>query len=230
MALTRVVAITGCDSGLGWALAARSAREGLVTVAGMYHGTQTDAAEALKKMRAYPCHLDVTDTDSIKKFKTFVNALIKKHPDYTLYAVVNNAGIMTIGDYEWQTGSMIENTINTNLLGAMRVVSAFLPDLRKAALKDRTRPRIINVASHCALQPLPGFAAYSTSKAGLLALTKSLRFECHPHGLAAVNFLPGGFFGSSKIMTQQISHGMEMLKHLDDEQKAFYGKAISGIE
>lgn len=40
---------------------------------------------------------------------------------------------MTIGDYEWQTTKIIENTINVNLLGAMRIVSAFLPELRKSA-------------------------------------------------------------------------------------------------
>lgn len=51
-----------------------------------------------------------------------------------LHAVVNNAGIMTIGDYEWQTQSIIENTINVNLLGAMRVASAFLPELRRNAI------------------------------------------------------------------------------------------------
>lgn len=41
---------------------------------------------------------------------------------------------MTIGDYEWQTPSIIENTINVNLLGAMRVASEFLPDLRRNAV------------------------------------------------------------------------------------------------
>lgn len=37
MSWTKVVAITGCDSGLGWAIAARTAREGLVTVAGTFY-------------------------------------------------------------------------------------------------------------------------------------------------------------------------------------------------
>lgn len=52
-----------------------------------------------------------------------------------LHAVVNNAGVMTIGNFEWQTPSMIADTININLLGAMRVTSAFLPSLRKSALE-----------------------------------------------------------------------------------------------
>lgn len=54
-------------------------------------------------------------------------------------------------------------------------------------------PRIINVASHCGLQPLPGFAAYSASKAGVLALTKALRLEHRRHGLGVVAFVPGNY-------------------------------------
>ncbi|KAI8436016.1 hypothetical protein MSG28_004148, partial [Choristoneura fumiferana] len=46
------------------------------------------------------CGQDVSDADRI----------------IGLHAVVNNAGVMTIGDYEWQTPSMIENTVNVNLL------------------------------------------------------------------------------------------------------------------
>ncbi|CAG9093714.1 unnamed protein product [Plutella xylostella] len=136
MAVTRVVAITGCDSGLGWALAARAAREGLITVAGMYDGTETNAAKALKALSAHPFELDVTRPESVVGFRDYVQRLLKDHPNYRLYAVVNNAGIMTIGDYEWQSTEMIERVVNTNLLGTMRVISQFLPDLRVSALED----------------------------------------------------------------------------------------------
>lgn len=54
-----------------------------------------------------------------------------------LYAVVNNAGVMTIGDYEWNTPDIIQNTVEVNLLGTMRVISDFLPDLRRNAKEVR---------------------------------------------------------------------------------------------
>lgn len=85
MSGTRVVAITGCDSGLGWAIAARSAREGLVTVAGMLQGTDTQAARALKKLCAHPCPLDVTDQKSVTAFKHYVDQLLRDNPDYSMY-------------------------------------------------------------------------------------------------------------------------------------------------
>lgn len=83
MSLTRVVAITGCDSGLGWAIAARSAREGLVTVAGMYKGTDTEAAESLRRLCAHPYPLDVTNAQSITGFRDYVNCLLKDNPNYS---------------------------------------------------------------------------------------------------------------------------------------------------
>ncbi|KAL0893114.1 hypothetical protein ABMA27_014748 [Loxostege sticticalis] len=219
MSGTRVVAITGCDSGLGWAIAARSAREGLVT-----------AAQALKKLCAHPCPLDVTDQKSVTAFKHYVDQLLRDNPDYKLHAIVNNAGVMTIGDYEWQRPSMIEATINVNLLGAMRVVSTFLPDLRRTALQFQgTKPRVINIASHCGLQPLAGFGAYSASKAGLLAWTTALRLELAPHGLAALAFVPGGFVASSNLLSKQVNYGSSMLENLDEEQKSYYGKRITAL-
>lgn len=83
MSIIRVVAITGCDSGLGWAIAARSAREGLVTIAGMFKGTDTKAAEALRKLCAHPYSLDVTNPKSIAAFRDYVDCLLKDNPKYS---------------------------------------------------------------------------------------------------------------------------------------------------
>lgn len=67
-----------------------------------------------------------------------------------LHTVVNNAGVMTIGDYEWQTPSMIENTVNVNLLGPMRVISTLLPLLRISVIEvslstNGTRYQNVNI-------------------------------------------------------------------------------------
>ncbi|XP_050346469.1 retinol dehydrogenase 7 [Nymphalis io] len=225
MSWTKVVAITGCDSGLGWALAARMARDGIITVPGMYNGTATEASHALKNLSAHPFKLDVTDSESVNEFSEYVKSIVKKNSNYKLYAVINNAGVMTIGDYEWHTPQIIENTINVNLLGAMTVVSAFLPDLRKSA-QSGVKPRIINVASHCGLHPLPGFGTYSASKAGVLAWTKALHMECVHDNIKALAFIPGGFVGSSNLLKNQLLNGNAMLEYMNEEQKALYGKKI----
>ncbi|XP_023941391.2 D-beta-hydroxybutyrate dehydrogenase, mitochondrial isoform X2 [Bicyclus anynana] len=229
MSWTKVVAITGCDSGLGWAMAARAAREGFVTIAGMYNGSDTEAAEALKSLCVHPYKLDVTDSTSVTEFGDYVKNILTDNPHYKLYAVINNAGVMTIANYEWHTPQIIENTINVNLLGAMRVVSSFLPELRKSGTYNDFKPRIINVASHCGLQPLPGFGPYCASKAGLLAWTRALHLEHFRDGLSAVAFVPGGFIGSSNLTTNQVANGDKMLKHLTEEQKSVYEKRLKTL-
>ncbi|CAH2106346.1 unnamed protein product [Euphydryas editha] len=228
MSWTKVVAITGCDSGLGWAIAARAAREGLVTVAGMYEGTDTEASQALKNLCAHPFKLDVTDSKSVIEFRDYVKSIVENNPNNKLYAVINNAGVMTIGDYEWQTPQIIENTININLLGPMRVVSAFLPDLRISA-HSGVRPRIINVASHCGLQPLPGFGPYSASKAGLLAWTRALHLEHVENDLKVVAFIPGGFVQCSNLLRSQYLNGTAMLEVMSQEQKVLHEKRIKNL-
>lgn len=83
--LRKVVVITGCDSGLGWAVAARSAREGLVTVAGMYEGTESRAAKALNGFCAHTHGLDVTKPESVAEFKNYIDTLVKDNPGYSKY-------------------------------------------------------------------------------------------------------------------------------------------------
>lgn len=60
--------------------------------------------------------------------------------------LVNNAGVMCFGEFEWQTNAIIENQININLFGTMNFTRSFLPLARKY------KTRIINVTSHCALE------------------------------------------------------------------------------
>lgn len=63
-----------------------------------------------------------------------------------LTAVVNNAGVMCFGEFEWQTDSQIDYQIEVNLLGTMKFTKRLAPLVRKH------KARIINVTSHCALE------------------------------------------------------------------------------
>lgn len=60
--------------------------------------------------------------------------------------LVNNAGVMCFGEFEWQTNAIIEHQINVNLFGTINFTRSFLPLARKH------KTRIINVTSHCALE------------------------------------------------------------------------------
>lgn len=67
---------------------------------------------------------------------------------------VNNCGVMVFGESEWFTNNLIEYQINVNLGGTIKLTKKFLPLIR------RSKARVINVTSHCALRALPGLSVY----------------------------------------------------------------------
>lgn len=102
-----------------------------------------------------------------------------------MHALVNNAGVMIIGEFEWQTQKHAEHQINVNLLGTMRLTREMMPILRKH------NSRIIVVSSHCASESLPGISIYGATKAGLEAWATSLRTEIAKYGVKVISFVPG---------------------------------------
>jgi NAD(P)-dependent dehydrogenase (short-subunit alcohol dehydrogenase family) len=93
-----------------------------------------------------------------------------------LDVLVNNAGI---GGYDW------DRIIDTNLNGAYYMSEAALPHLLER------RGSIVNVSSISAYLAGPGWAAYCTSKAGLIMLTRCLAFDHGPAGVRANAVCPG---------------------------------------
>lgn len=131
-------------------------------------------------------------------------------------ALINNAGMMCFGEFEWLTNSLIESQINVNLLGTMHLTRMFLPLVRKY------RTRIINVTSHCALEALPGLSVYAATKAGLLFWNNALRVELSKYGINVVNFIPGSLVMSTNITARQEEFTKEMVRAFTKEQHEFY--------
>lgn len=123
---------------------------------------------------------------------------------------------MSFGEFEWQTNAIIENQINTNLVGTMLLTRSLLPLIRQY------KTRILNVTSHCALEALPGLAPYAASKAGLRFWNDALRVELRKYGIDVVNFIPGSLVMSTNITARQEQYTTEMLQAFSDEQIEFY--------
>jgi short-subunit dehydrogenase len=103
-----------------------------------------------------------------------------------LDVLVNNAGVgltgellgMDLGDWQWIRG--------INLDGAVQMLLAFGP-----AMVDRRRGHVVNVASALACLPRATEAAYVTTKAGLFALSQSLRADWGRRGVGVSVVCPG---------------------------------------
>lgn len=124
---------------------------------------------------------------------------------------------MCFGEFEWQLERHLEQQINVNLLGTMKMTKAFLPLLRQH------RGRVINVTSHCSLQALPGLSVYSASKAALRYWTEGLRMEMSSYGVPVVNFIPGSLVTQSNICANQQHYAEQMRAGFNEEQAEFYG-------
>ncbi len=109
--------------------------------------------------------------------------------------LVNCAGVLHSGPLLTTGADTARRILEVNLLGAVYATQSLGPWMAQCPeleCPDQGRPRgIINVASIFAPLAPPGFAMYSASKAGLVALGDTLRGELRPLGLRVTTVLPG---------------------------------------
>lgn len=160
--------VTGADSGIGWATALQLLKEGANVVLTDQYPDRLE--QAVLKLREYSEHLfsypaDITKQEDLKVLHEKIKAEVGK-----IDILVQSAGITgaqglfhEIGDKGWV------DTLAVDLLGPVRLVKEFLPDLRAGGWG-----RLIFLASEDALQTYEDEIPYCTAKAGILALSKGL--------------------------------------------------------
>jgi uncharacterized oxidoreductase len=167
---SRTVFIAGGTSGLGLALAERLRAAGSTVVIG---GRRTDLPGTV--------HLDVTDPDSILAAR---DEVLAAHPD--LDTVVTMAGIMVAEDLRDPAHlATAEDTVITNLLGTIRVATAFTPHLMA-----RGAGAIVTVSSGIGFVPFPLTPTYGATKAGVHSYSESLREQLRGTGVEVVEIVP----------------------------------------
>lgn len=214
-----VVLITGCDSGLGHFTALKCYEEGFTVVATVLNKNSEGSKSLLKnipKTEGPCCHvieMDLKNDNSIKNVFDYISSNLQYSK---LHSIINNAGVMCFGEFEWLTTDIIDEQIRVNLLGPMALIKYFLPMIRK------DKSRIINVTSHCSLTALPGLSVYSASKAGLRFWTESLEKELYKFGVKVINFIPGSFIMSSNITARTMMLSKNMKETMSEEQLKVY--------
>ncbi|XP_031637542.1 D-beta-hydroxybutyrate dehydrogenase, mitochondrial [Contarinia nasturtii] len=216
-----VILITGCDSGLGFNMALYCNLKLNMFVCAACLNTRSEGALQLlaqcNPKRFLLLELDIRKSASILHIEKTITNLLQSDDNLVLSYLVNNAGVMCFGEFEWQTNAIVEHQINVNLFGTMNFTRSFLYLARKY------KTRIINVTSHCALEALPGLATYAATKAGLRYWSDSLRVEVKKYGVEVVNFIPGSQVMCTNITARQKQYTSEMLTSFTDEQIDFYG-------
>ena len=106
-------------------------------------------------------------------------------PDGRLDALVNNVGIEIVGDVALFEKDDWNALVAVNLTSHFQLIQCAIPSLIAA------RGAIVNISSIEALATEPGLAAYATTKAGLLGLTRGVAVDLGRHGVRANSVLPG---------------------------------------
>ena len=175
----RHVLVTGGASGIGRATALLLRKEG-ATVAIM--DRNADAVHAMAKdCGGVPLVADVSDEASV--IQAVTEAVTRMGG---LDGVVNAAGIYHGATMMQTTLDIWQRTLAVNLTGIFLVCHSAVPYLAKSG-----KGSIVNIASGVGLQPTgPGGAAYATSKAGVIGLTRSMAAELAP-GIRVNAVCPG---------------------------------------
>lgn len=179
----RVVLVTGAGGGIGRAGALRIAAEGgSVFCVDLNEAAARETVDEIGRAggeaTAHSC--DISDEASVQ---ACVDACIERYG--SLYALVNMAGVLRFDDTEALETAAWQKIIDVNLTGTMLLCRAVLPHLEK------TGGSIVNAASTAALAGLPCGVAYSASKGGVLAMTRSIAVEYAKRGVRANCICPG---------------------------------------
>jgi 2-dehydro-3-deoxy-L-rhamnonate dehydrogenase (NAD+) len=172
----RVAFVTGAGQGIGAAIARRLAAAGAVV--GVFDLSEQNAAAVAKDVGGVSLVGDVTDRASIDEALRVLAARAGS-PEI----VVNNAGIIgKVGPIAEIDREDFDKVLEINLLAPFLVCRAVLP-----RMLERKYGRIVNVASIAGKEGNPNLIPYSVSKAGLIALSKSLAKEVAQRGDITIN-------------------------------------------
>lgn len=179
----RRILVTGGASGLGRALASRFAADGWRVLIGDVNETRgREAASGIEGDVAFR-RLDVTDDDSLAAAREWLEAEWGG-----LDVLVNNAGVAAAGRIERIPPEDWDWILDIDLMGVVRGCREFVP-----LFKRQGHGHIVNIASMAGLLNAPVMASYNVAKAGVVALSETLRFELEPWGIRTTVVCPGFF-------------------------------------
>ena len=180
----QVAIVTGAGQGIGRAIALALASHGASVVVNDVVAERAEEVSGevkAKSVEAMSVRADVTDEEEVR---SLVEAIMDRFDQIDI--LVNNAGItqdnllMRMSEEQWDA------VLAVNLKGAFLCTKAVARPMLKAR-----RGRIINIASVVGLTGNVGQANYSSSKGGLIALTKSTAQELGSRGITCNAVAPG---------------------------------------
>jgi len=190
----KVAVVTGASSGLGVAFAQALAQAGADVVLGARRVERLSETGALIEAEGRKFAALQTDVTNPDECTALIALAIERFGRVDI--LVNNAGVGTAVPATSETPDQFRNVIDVNLMGAYWMAQAFARAAKNGGV-------IVNISSILGMRPggLPQ-AAYASSKAGLIGLTRDLAAQWTGRKGIRVNALAPGYFPSE--MTEDL--------------------------
>ena len=179
-AAAKAVLVTGASTGIGRKITEHLAGRGYFVYAGARKQADLNALGAIKNVRAVK--LDVTKQEDIDAAVATIT-----REGRGLYALVNNAGIATLGSTADTTMEEFDLLMDVNVYGPYRMTKAFTP------LITASKGRITNIGSISGVLASKDLSAYAMSKHAIEAFTDSLASQLAPLGVTVNVVEPGNY-------------------------------------
>ena len=172
----RVAIVTGGAQGFGFAISERFIQSGAKVI--IWDIDKEVAETAIKKINSKNCIYQIVDVTNFEEIKKNLNNIESNHGKIDIF--INNAGIAgmntTVAEYPLEEWNKV---IDLNLNAVFYCCKAAVPFMIK-----NNYGRIVNIASIAGKEGNPNASAYSSSKAGVIGLTKSLGKELAQKNIA----------------------------------------------
>ena len=188
--------MTGSSSGVGFETSLLLAKNGFRTYATVRNPDKAKAIRNISDKGELPIQVVELDVNSDKSVEDAIDRI--NDESKRIDVLVNNAGYSLIGALEDLSMEEIKAQFETNLFGAIRVMKAVLPIMRK-----QQGGTIVNVSSTSGRVAFPLFSVYSGTKFALEGVSESMRYETEPLGMKIILIEPGTIrsnFASNSII------------------------------
>lgn len=224
-----VAVVTGSSSGNGSETSLLLAKNGFYTYATMRNLDKSTTIKEIArkdKLQLEVLRLDVMDDKSVTDAIDTIN---RRHGRIDI--LVNNAGYDAFGAVEDLSMKEIKQQFETNFFGAVRLIKAVIPIMRK-----QRSGIIVNVSSIGGIVGVPLNSAYTGSKFALEGFSYSMKYELGEFGIKVILIEPGAVstnfletLEARKTMNPDSPYS-ELSKKASDGRKAAFKQASSPIQ
>jgi NAD(P)-dependent dehydrogenase (short-subunit alcohol dehydrogenase family) len=181
----KIAVVTGSSSGIGFETSLLLAKNGFRTYATVRDLDKAKAIKEISDKGELPITVMELDVTNDKSVSDAIDKIVNEKSE-RIDVLVNNAGYGQGGALEDDSMDEIKSLFETNLFGAIRVMKAVLPIMRK-----QRGGTIVNVSSMGGRIAFPLGSAYHGTKFALEGVSESVRYETEPFGIKVVLIEPG---------------------------------------